>query len=337
MKERRFAAWLTLGVGLVILALKMGAYLITDSYAILSDALESVVHIAATSFVTFAIYYSDQPADEDHPYGHGKVENFSVGFEGGLIFLAGLSIIWETGRGLWANKSPNDLGTGLLMIGAATIINLVLASYLIWVGKRHHSKILTADGQHIMSDVVTSIGVLIGVFLVHLTGIAIIDSLVAGAVALHLLWVGGKLVKESIANLMDKVDPSVITTIVEILNEMRDPDWKDVHLLRVHRNGNLHHIDFHMWVPGDWTVAHAHHVMDKIEYRILHRLGTGGSVIIHLDSDPDPDLAKLMKDDQFRPGEPFSVESTTRFAPDLSQEPLRNPEKFTRLPQVVQS
>jgi cation diffusion facilitator family transporter len=337
MKERRFAAWLSFGVGLVMLVLKMGAYLITDSHAILSDAFESVVHIAATGFVAFAIYYSEQPADEDHPYGHGKVENFSVGFEGGLIFLAGLSIIWETSRGLWEHHQPKELETGMLMIGASIIINIVLGSYLIWTGRRHNSRILIADGKHILSDVVTSVGVLVGVFLVQWTELPIIDSLVAFAVALHLIFVGRNLLKESIANLMDQVDPSALKTIVDTLNEMRDPDWKDVHLLRAHRNGHLHHVDFHMMVPGDWTVDYAHHAMDRIEKTILQRLGTGGSVMIHLDSEPDPELKKMIEEGTFSFESPFTLESATRFAPDPSQEPFRNPEHSGELPHMGNS
>ena len=308
-----------------MLALKMGAYLATDSHAIFSDAMESVVHIFATGFVVFSTYVSNRPADDDHPYGHGKIEGFSIGFEGGLIFLAGLSILWQALRGLWEGSVISNIDTGLWLIGASVIINLALGYYLINRGKKLHSDILIADGHHILSDVVTSVGVLVGVLMVRLTGWTPLDSIVAAGVAVHLLVVGGRLMNKAVSRLMDHVDPDTLKIIVDVLNQMRHEDWKDVHLLRVHRNGRAHHVDFHMLVPPDWSVAHAHHVMDAIEKAILRTLKGGGSVMIHLDPTPDPEYVRLLEKGEMEEGSPFTVASATRLVPDPEMEPFRNP------------
>jgi cation diffusion facilitator family transporter len=322
-KDRLKAAWISLLMGVVMLVVKMGAYLLTGSHAILSDAMESVVHILATGFVVYCIIYSNQPADEDHPYGHGKIEGFSVGFEGGLIFLAGLCIIWEAGVGLYKGHQTSDLEMGMVLIGSTAVLNVVLGLYLIKMGKKHNSAILKADGKHIMSDAVTSIGVIVGVFLVIITQLTWLDSAIAFAVALHLLYTGFTLMREAAENLMDRVDTNTLESIVATLNRLKEPDWKDVHLLRVHKNGNLHHIDFHMVIPSSWSVARAHDVMDHIEANILKDLGTGGSVLIHLDPELDPDLQKLQTKVMKDPLAPFTVEKATRPVRDPKLELIR--------------
>ena len=307
-----------------MLILKMGAYLLTGSHAILSDAMESVVHIAATGFVVFCVIYSERPADEDHPYGHGKIESFSVGFEGGLIFIAGLSIIWETCRGALEGHQVQELGTGMTMIGFSAAINVILATFIIRKGKQHQSKILEADGKHILSDAVTSIGVILGIIIVMITKLTWLDSAIAILVSLHLLHTGYQLIREAIEDLMDRVDPRVMQTIVDTLNGLRDKDWLDIHLLRVYRNGKQHHIDFHLVIPGDWSVAQAHDEMDRIELNILRDLNTGGSVIIHLDPKLDPELAKKVDDTTELIQRPFTVENTTRKVFDPELDAIRN-------------
>ena len=318
-RDRLRAAWISFFMGTLMLAIKMGAYLLTDSYAILSDAMESVVHSLATGFVVYCIIYSNQPADEDHPYGHGKIEGFSVGFEGGLIFLAGLSIIWQAGLGLYRGNQTSDLEIGMVLIGSTAVLNIILGYYLINMGKMHNSAILRADGHHIMSDAVTSIGVIVGVFLVLITHLIWLDAVIAIVVSLHLLYTGFKLMREAAENLMDRVDAQVLEKIVSTLNRLREKDWKDVHLMRVHKNGNLHHIDFHMVIPPTWSVARAHDVMDLIEMNILNDLGTGGSVLIHLDPAKKEELADI----EGSCDENFTVEKATRPMRDPKMEKVR--------------
>ena len=318
-RDRLRAAWLSLAAGFVMLVLKMSAYLITGSHAILSDAMESVVHILATGFVVFCIIYSNQPADEDHPYGHGKIEGFSVGFEGGLIFLAGLCIMWEAGLGLLKGHQASNLEKGMILIGSTAVLNVILGSYLIKIGKKYNSAILRADGHHIMSDAVTSIGVIVGVFLVMITKLTWLDGVIAIAVSLHLLYTGFKLMREAAENLMDRVDNQVLERIVATLNRLREKDWKDIHLMRVHKNGNLHHIDFHMVIPSSWSVARAHDMMDHIEENILKDLGTGGSVLIHI----DPEHENEYGTEHNAHGSPFSVDKATRPVKDPKQDQFR--------------
>lgn len=332
MNERRFAAWLSLGVGLVMLVLKLSAYLVTDSHSILSDALESISHVLVSSFVVFAVLYAEQPADKGHPYGHGKIEGFSVGMEGGLIVLAGIGILWETGRGFFEGYEPRNLTLGMWLIGLSAVINVALASYLFHIGRKHKSKIFTADAHHILSDALTSGGILIGVGLVQVTGWTPLDSILAIVIALNLLRVGHGLMKEAISSLLDQVEPKTLETIVRVLNEIRAPDWKDVHMMRVHRNGNLHHIDFHLVVPGDWSVHQAHAEMDRIEAKILGQLG-GGSVMIHL----DPDLPEDVESESAQDGQLITVESATRFAPEPEMEPFRDPDHRAELPHIQHS
>jgi cation diffusion facilitator family transporter len=310
-----------------MLVLKMGAYWITGSHAILSDAMESVVHIAATAFVVYSVCYAEQPADEDHPYGHGKIEGFSVGFEGGLIIIAGLSIIWEAGRSFFAGGHVvTSLQSGMWLIAISALINVGLGSYLISAGKRLDSAILKADGHHILSDAITSIGVIVGILFVMWTELIWIDSLIAVVVALHLLKTGAELVTEASHSLMDRQDPELLEQVVQTLNRLREKDWSDIHLLRLRRNGCLTHIDFHLVIPGSWTVEKAHHTMDHIEREILTDLGSGGSVLIHLDPELDPDLKVKAEHDKALLQEPFSAQSVTRPVRDPDQEIYRQPQ-----------
>jgi cation diffusion facilitator family transporter len=198
--------------------------------------------------------------------------------------------------------------------------------YIIRKGKEHQSKILEADGKHIMSDAITSIGVILGVIIVMITQLNWIDSAIAVIVSLHLLHTGFQLIKEAIKDLMDEVDPKVMQTIVDTLNHLRHKDWFDIHLLRVYRNGKQHHIDFHLVIPGDWSVLHAHDEMDRIELNILKELKTGGSVLIHLDPKLDPELAEKVDTKSELAQRPFTVENTTRAVLDPKLDAIRNPD-----------
>ena len=168
---RRIAMLVSLAVSFLMLAGKVTAYMLTGSAAIFSDAAESVVHILATSFVAYSLWYAIKPADERHPYGHGKMAYISTGFEGGLILLASVTILASAVAALVRGPELRDLETGLLLIGGAACINLALGLYLIWTGRRHHSLVLVSNGRHVLSDMWTSTGVIVGVGLVWLTGI----------------------------------------------------------------------------------------------------------------------------------------------------------------------
>jgi cation diffusion facilitator family transporter len=284
---RSRAAWLSLIVGCSMLGLKMGAWVITGSATILSDALESVVHVAATGFMFAFFRWSNQPPDDDHPYGHGRASTMAVGFEGGMVLVAALAIGWAAFQGLVQNRPPEDLGAGLWLIGFAAAINLVLGLYLIRTGKRTRSAVLVADGQHVLSDVWTSVGVLAGVGTMLVVPDphtkVLIDAGVAFALAAFVAWTAWKLIREAVAALMDEVDRPLLEQVVAAIDEIRDPQWIDVHLLRARASGDHIYVDFHLTVPAEWTIHRAHESIERLEQHILSRLQRPGAVLIHLD------------------------------------------------------
>lgn len=298
---RRLAATLSMVVGVVMLGLKMGAYLATGSSAILSDALESVVHVVATGLMFFFFHVAEAPPDAEHPYGHGRAEHLSVGIEGGMILLAGIAIGWEAVHALLLGRSPQQLDLGLALVGLAALINLALGLHLLRVGRRSRSALLLADGQHVLSDVWTSAAVLVGVAVVRLLPAAWavwIDGGVALLVALFLAWTAFRLLRQAWGGLMDATDPGLVAKVVEAIEAAREPGWLEVHNLRLRSAGESVYIDFHLTVPAGWNIVQAHTASDRIEEAVLSGLDRPGTVMVHLDyphrpgeKDPLPDEA----------------------------------------------
>jgi cation diffusion facilitator family transporter len=297
VRDRRRAATLSLVVGGLVLALKMTAWVITGSATILSDALESVVHVVATGFMFGFFMWSQQPPDDDHPYGHGSAAHLSIGFEGGMIFLAGLAVLWQAGAALWTGRRPEELTHGLWLVGIAAAVNLFLGIYLVRTGRRTRSDILVADGQHVLSDVWTSGGVLLGVALMTVIPVGPWRGWVDGGLAILLagiiLFTAIRLIRQAISGIMDTADQTKIATVVSALAEIREPEWLDVHNLRLRSAGDRVFVDFHMTVPGDWSIERAHQSMDRIEEHVLAKLQAQGTVLVHLDyphlpGDPTP-------------------------------------------------
>jgi cation diffusion facilitator family transporter len=280
---RMRAAVLSLAIGFVMLALKVGAYLLTGSSAILSDALESVVHVVATAFVLFSVVLAARPPDESHPYGHGKVEYFSAGFEGALIMLAALAIFYDATHKLLYPAPPTSLDIGTLMIAAAGAINLFLGLYLIRVGRDTHSISLVADGKHVLTDSYTSAAVLIGLVLMLLTGWTLLDPLVAMLVGVNILVAGGRLVFQSVRGLMDAADPETLTQVIDALESARKPGWIDVHRLRALQIGYSRHVDLHLTVPRFWDVDTSHDEQEDLAEVINRALAGRTGLLAHLD------------------------------------------------------
>ena len=207
---RQVTAAVALIGGLAILASKLVAWRLTGSHAVLSDALESIVNVIAAMFALAAIRFASQPADRDHPYGHGKMEYLSAAFEGGLIAFAAAAIIYDAGRSLVEGAELRQLDLGLAVTGLAGVANLVLGGYVLRTGRRLNSPTLIADGQHILSDVWTTVGVLAGLALVRVTGQSWIDPLAALGVGFYLAWLGIKLVRGAAAELLDRDDPALL-------------------------------------------------------------------------------------------------------------------------------
>ncbi len=314
------AAILSLVTGLLMLVLKMGAYLLTGSTTILSDALESVVHVAAVLFMFLCFRFASAPPDAEHPYGHGKAEYLSIGFEGGTIALAALAIVWAAVRGLVAAHEPIKMDLGIILVLTASLINLALGVYLLHVGRTTRSQILVADGQHVLGDVWTSLGVITGVVLMLVmpagSARAWIDGLVAIALAAFILSVGARLLRQAMRGLLDEVDPAALARVVQSINEIRDPAWRDVHNLRLRTSGDFTFVDFHLVVPSLWSVAAAHSAVEKLEHHILKSLQAKGAVMIHLDhphSDPTVGLDRPPSAEEVAP---FTVAQASRLKPD---------------------
>ena len=304
--EARRLRWaiVSFAVGLAMLAGKWAAYWLTGSHAILSDALESIVHMAATGFAFYSLLLAARPADREYPYGYGKIEYFSAGFEGGLIALAGLAIVYEAIRGLIAPEPLRQLDLGLIIIALASVVNLLLGLTLIHQGKQTRSLILEADGRHVLTDAYTSFGVLAGVSLVRITKIWWIDPVIALLVGLNILRTAYMLTKTAYSGLMGKADLRLLREVVDALQAGRQPGWLDLHHLRAWKAGDRIFVDFHLVVPATWSVAQIHdaHVLA----RELIRAAIPGPVesIIHFDPDrPDRPIA---------PDRPFSVDHAIR-------------------------
>jgi cation diffusion facilitator family transporter len=282
LRTRRRAILTSVVVGIVLLIVKFFAAVLTGSAAILSDALESIINVVASGFAFYSVMVSARPPDRSHPYGHGKIEPFSAGFEGALIILAAVVILWEAVPGFFAPPALEQLNLGILLILGAALVNAALGAFLLRIGKRTGSLAITADGKHILTDVYTSVGVVIGLGLVWLTGWAVLDSLTACVVAINILISGAGLVRESVGHLMDEADEPTLQRIVDTLQQARRPEWIDLHHLRSWRSGDRHHIDFHLTLPRYWDLEQCHKAQSVVEDVLVEQFD-GGEVLVHLD------------------------------------------------------
>jgi cation diffusion facilitator family transporter len=282
-RRRVFAAGVSLAAGVAIFAAKLVAWRATGSAAVLSDALESTVNVVAAIFAVFALRYAAQPADRDHPYGHGKVEFLAAAFEGGLVAFAAVLILWSAAWSLWVGPSLRKLDLGLLVTAGAGAANLALGGWLVRTGRKLSSPTLVADGQHVLSDVWSTLGVLLGLALVRLTGIVWLDPVAALVVGLLLVRTGIGLVKEAVGGLLDREDPVLLAKLVEGFNEARVPGLSGIHRLRAIRSGGVIHVDAHVFVPNHWTVEEAHAAAHRLEDSLIGRTGLAGELALHLD------------------------------------------------------
>jgi cation diffusion facilitator family transporter len=295
LKTRMAVAGWAIALGIAIMAAKFYAWHLTGSSAILSDALESIINVVAGGFALAAIIASARPPDQDHPYGHGKIEFFSAGFEGALIILAAFGI-FKVGFAHLLNPQPlPHLGVGLVVLLGASVVNLLLGIGLLKTGKKTGSLVLEADGQHVLTDVYTSGGVLLGLLLAHLSGWFWLDGTIACLVGLNILWTGLQLVRRSFAGLMDAMDPELLQQVVDIINRHRRPQWIDIHKLRVWRSGRLVYIDLHLILPGDLALEAAHEEAGDLESMLVTGFEGNASVLVHMDPCIDPDCATIVR------------------------------------------
>jgi cation diffusion facilitator family transporter len=290
-------AWLSIAAALVTIGMKATAYWLTGSVSLLSDALESLVNLAAAVLALAVLTFATRPPDDDHAYGHDKAEYFSSGAEGTLILVAAASIVWTAWPRLFNPQPLDQLGLGLALSVAASLINLGVARVLLRTGRRCRSITLEADAQHLMTDVWTSAGVVLGLLAVVLTGWPRLDPLIALIVAANIVWQGTHLMRRSFSGLMDTALPAADRRLIGTLLDRHTRAGIAYHALRTRQSGARRFVSVHILVPGDWTVQHGHAVCERIERELRSAL-PGLSVFTHLEPLEDPESFRDQKLDR---------------------------------------
>jgi len=280
-------AWLSIAAAIATILLKGTAWWMTGSVGLLSDAIESFVNLAAAMMALWILTVAATPADDRHAFGHSKAEYFSSAFEGLLIVFAAITIIWTAVDRLWNPQPLESVGIGLAVSVVASIVNFLVARILLKVGREEHSIVLEADAHHLMTDVWTSGGVLVGVGLVWMTGWLWLDPVIAILVALNIVWTGWQLMHRSAEGLMDvSLPPETIDDIEGVLNSYREQRL-DFHALRTRQAGSRAFVSVHVLVPGQWTVKEAHDWAERIE-RDIRKAVPRVNAITHLEPLEDP-------------------------------------------------
>lgn len=279
--DLRFAAMtLTIAVAVLMLFGKIFAFFITGSSAILSDAVESVVHFLATSFAAYSLWYAEQAPDKRHPYGHGKIAYFSAGFEGAMIGVAALYIFALAFQALIFGNELTQLGTGMVLTGALALLNGLLGLFLVTVGRKRHSLILVANGKNVLTDMWTSFGVVLGVGVVWITGIWWLDPCIAIVVACNIAYTAFGLVRDAFRGLLDAADPVVTERLLACMNHMSSEGViSGFHQLRHRRTENILWVEVHLLMPDDMPVWDAHRRIGRLEKEI-HQLFPENEVLI---------------------------------------------------------
>lgn len=280
-------AWLSIGAALLTIGLKTAAYLITGSVGLFSDAIESLVNLLGGIMALAMLTIAARPADEDHAYGHGKAEYFSSGLEGGLILVAAISIAVAAALRLFTPKPLEELGIGIAISLAASVVNLVVALLLLRAGRKHNSITLEANAHHLLTDVWTSVGVIAGIGLVIATGWQWLDPVVALLVAANITRTAVGIMRRSVGGLMDAaISPKDLESVRKIFLTYEANGVK-FHALRTRQAGARRFISVHVLVPGDWTVHRGHELLEQIEADIRHAV-SDSTIFTHLESLDDP-------------------------------------------------
>lgn len=279
----RFQAF-ALGAGALLMAVKFTAFGITGSNAILSDALESIINVVAGAFALYSLVLAAKPRDHDHPYGHGKVEFLSAGLEGTLIVLAGGAIVYQSMHDLLQpGYVITSLDLGIYLTAGAGAVNYALGWATERYGRTYLSVTMVASGKHLKSDGYTSLGLVMGLLVVWLTGVLWLDALIAIGFGCFITWTGFREIRKSLAGIMDEADFVLIAGIIDELEECRNPNWIDLHNLRVIKFGKLVHVDCHVTMPHYFTVQQAHDEIDLIEKTVSTKHPEGLEMFVHAD------------------------------------------------------
>lgn len=280
--------YLSIAAAVVTIGLKFSAYFYTGSMGLLSDALESCVNLIAAIIALIMIHIAEMPADKRHGFGHTKAEYFSSAIEGGLIMLAAFSIIWSATPRLFNPQPIENVGLGLAISVSASLVNFGVAMILLKNAKKHRSLLLEADGKHLMTDVWTSVGVIVAIGLVKLTGWLILDPIIAIAVAINIIWTGFQLLKRSASGLMDaSISDEDLEKVTDYLNGLKT-EYIDYHSLMTRQAGLRKFISLHLLVPGDWSVKKGHDFAENVEETIEEMLTELVTVSTHIEPIEDP-------------------------------------------------
>lgn len=281
----RTALFVSLTASCISLSLKAAAYILTSSTAALSDAAESVVHLFAVMFVVYGYYLSQKPADEDHHYGHERVEFFSVGAEGAIIVIAGITIVYNAIESIISGIEIINIGAGIILMGSAALINLGVGLYLTRVGRRENSMIAVSNGKHTLTDVGTSGGVLLALGLIHVTGWLFIDIIVSLIIAAYIIREAYKLLRYSVRGLMDTRNPDVDRALKKVLKDEPEARIKGWHHLRHRTSGGTTWVELHLVFEDDISLKAAHDHTTRLERKLIDALNTDAVVTIHLEPD----------------------------------------------------
>ncbi|RZM15243.1 MAG: cation transporter [Pedobacter sp.] len=278
----RVQKWVAI-ISVVLLITKVVAYSLTHSVAILTDALESIVNVAAGFIGLYSLYVASKPRDKDHPYGHGKAEFLSAAVEGSLIFVAGLIIMYKAFIQLINPGELERLDLGIWLISVTAVINFLVGYYCVKIGKRNQSLALQASGRHLQTDTISTIGVIAGLIIIYFTQAHWVDAAIAMALGVFIIYTGYTILRESIAGIMDEADEKLLVKMVELLNSNRSKNWVDLHNLRVIKYGSILHIDCHLTVPWYLNVHEAHVEIDRLSELVRMEYGESVELFVHSD------------------------------------------------------
>ncbi len=270
-------------VSVLLLLVKFFAYYITHSVSILTDALESIVNVSAGFIGLYSLYISAKPRDMDHPYGHGKAEFISAAVEGTMIGAAGAIILYKAVQHLINPVELNKIDYGIILVAATAIINYITGYFCLRTGQKNNSAALIASGRHLQTDTVSTVGIIAGLALLYFTGYRWIDSVVALLFGSYIIYTGYRIVRSSIAGIMDEADMQLLNRLVEVLNANRKENWVDLHNLRVIKYGSVLHVDCHFTVPWYLNVHEAHQEIDALAGLIRKEFGESLELFVHSD------------------------------------------------------
>jgi cation diffusion facilitator family transporter len=282
-KENLVIQKIVVAVAVILFTLKIVAYFLTHSVSILTDALESIANVGAGFIGLFSLYIAAQPKDFNHPYGHGKAEFLSASVEGGLIIIAGGIIIYQSIYNLFYPHTIKQLDFGILLIAATALINYIVGAVSIYRGKKNNSLALVASGKHLQTDTYSTLGIIVGLILIYFTGLAWLDSAIALLFAFIIIITGYRILRKSIAGIMDEADMDLLQKMVNLLDKNRQENWIDLHNLRVIKFGGQLHVDCHLTVPWYLNVHEAHAEIDKLALLIKNEFGNRIELFVHSD------------------------------------------------------